>query len=79
MSNNDKASDSTNHSTLHEHKSDTGVSRVRRTSNGEIVIDSYFGDVKDKDNHDRFTLNVTRGTVSGHGINHEGKFDTSKK
>ncbi len=34
-------------------------------------IDSYFGDVRDTDNHDRFTTNVDTGEITGHGFNHE--------
>jgi len=64
---------------LHSQTYSTGLSRVRETSRGEIHMDSYFGDVTDKDNHDRFTLNVTTGEISGHGFNHEDKFDSSKK
>ncbi len=31
-----------------------------------------------KDNHDILTLNVTQGTLSGHGFGHQDSFDTSK-
>lgn len=79
MSKSNNASSSTNHSTLHESNFNTGMSRVRQTSNGDIVIDSYFGDVRKENDHDRYSLNITRGEVSGHDMNHEGKFDTSKK
>ena len=63
---------------LHENESSTGLTRVRRNSRGEIIIDSYYGDVRDKDNHDRLSLNVTTGQVSGHGYGHSDSFDTSK-
>ena len=33
---------------------------------------------KMKDNHDRLSLNVTTGQVSGHGYGHSDSFDTSK-
>ena len=59
--------------------SKTGMTRVRKTVNGEIVIDSYFGDVSKKDDHDRFTLNITTGEISGHGYGHQDKFDSSKE
>jgi len=64
--------------TLHTFTSDTGTARVRQTRSGDIVIDSYFGDVKDPNNHDRLSLNVTKGTLSGHGPNHSDQFDTGK-
>ena len=54
------------------------LSVVRQTRSGDIIVDSYFGDVRDKDNHDRFPLNVTTGEVFGHSNNHEDKFDTAK-
>ena len=63
---------------LHVSKTSTGTVRVRETSSGDIVIDSYFGDVRSKADHDRFTLNATTGQISGHGYNHQDKFDTSK-
>lgn len=64
---------------LHKFEGENGTTRVRRTSNGDIVIDSYMGNVKDKDNHDRLTLNVTQGTLSGHGFGHQDPFDTGKE
>ncbi len=63
---------------LHRFESETGVTRVRQTRSGDIVIDSYFGDVKDKNNHDRLSLNVTQGTLSGHDYGQTNKFDTGK-
>ena len=62
----------------HKYESETGTTRVRETSKGEIIIDSYIGNVQDEDNHDRFSLNATTGQVFGHGYNHEDKFDTAK-
>lgn len=63
---------------LHKFEGKNGITRVRRTSKGELVIDSYMGDVKDKEGHDRLTLNVTQGTLSGHDFGHQKPFDTSK-
>lgn len=63
---------------LHRFDSETGTTRVRRTRSGDIVIDSYFGNIEDPKNHDRLSLNVTRGTLSGHGPNHSNHFDTGK-
>lgn len=34
-------------------------------------LDSYFGNVRDKDDHDRFSVNYNRNQVSGHGFNHK--------
>ncbi len=63
---------------MHKFEGELGTTRVRRTVNGDIVIDSYFGDVKDPENHDRLSVNVTQGTVAGHGFGHQEPFDTSK-
>ena len=63
---------------LHKFDGENGTTRVRRTSRGDVVIDVYMGDVKDKDNHDRLSLNVTKGTLSGHDFGHQNPFDTSK-
>lgn len=63
---------------LHKFEGENGTTRVRRTSGGDIVIDSYMGDVKNKDGHDRLTLNVTQGTLSGHDFGHQNPFDTGK-
>ena len=65
--------------TKHTFKSNTGSSAVRQTRSGDIIIDSYFGDVRDKNNHDRFSLNVTTGEVFGHDKNHKNTFDTAKE
>ena len=63
---------------LYERKSNSGTVRLTRDSKGNVKLDSYFGNVKDKDDHDRFSLNTTTGRGSGHGFNHENKFDTAK-
>lgn len=63
---------------LHEKTTDTGTVRVTQDSKGNIKIDSYFGDVRDKKNHDRVSLNVTTGRFSGHGFDHKDKFDSNK-
>ena len=57
---------------------ESGTTKVRKTANGDIVIDSYMGNVRDPDNHDRLSLNVTKRTLSGHDFEHKGFFDTSK-
>lgn len=64
---------------VHESKGPGGSSKIYQDSEVNVRIDSFNGDVRDPDNHDRFTLNTRNGgNVSGHGYNHEGKFDTSK-
>lgn len=63
---------------LHRFDSPTGTTKVRLTKQGDIVIDSYMGNIEDRDNHDRLSLNVTKGTLSGHGFGHKDSFDTSK-
>ena len=63
---------------LHRFDSPTGTTKVRKTRRGDIVIDSYMGDITDNTNHDRVSLNVTKGTLSGHGYGHNDNFDTSK-
>jgi len=60
-----------------------GTIRVRETKNGDVYIDSYFGDVKDKDNHDRFTVKISSGdgkptglvVTMSLGINRRNKVD----
>ena len=64
---------------VHESKGESGSSKIYQDSKGHVRIDSYNGDVRDPNKHDRFTLNTRNGgNVSGHDYNHEGKFDTSK-
>lgn len=64
---------------LHEYESNSGTVRVTQDTKGNIKIDSYFGDVRDPENHDRVSLNTTTGQFSGHGFNHEDKFDNNKE
>lgn len=43
--------------------------------NGEVKrLDSYFGDVRDRDNHDRVSQDLETGKLSGHGFNHEKRW-----
>ena len=64
---------------VHESKGPAGSSKIFQDSKGNVRIDSYNGDVRDPENHDRFTLNTRNGgSVSGHGYGHTDKFDTSK-
>lgn len=62
---------------VHEDKGKYGSSKVYQNEKGDVRIDSYNGNVRDKDNHDRVTLKTSNGgQLSGHGYNHENKFDT---
>ncbi len=64
---------------IHESNGPSGSSKIYQDSNGNVRIDSYNGDVRNPDNHDRFTLNTRNGgSVSGHWFEHADKFDTSK-
>ena len=64
---------------VHESNGDGGTTKIYQDSEGNVRIDSFNGDVRDPDNHDRFTLNTRDGgNISGHGYNHEDKFDSSK-
>jgi len=64
---------------VHENTTDKGTTKVYQDKDGNVKVDSYNGNVRDRDDHDRFTLNTRNGgNVSGHGFNHEDKFDTSK-
>ncbi len=63
---------------IYKRESESETVRVRKTSNGDIVIDSYFGDVRDPKNHDRLTLNVTTGEISGHDFDHKDSFSSEK-
>lgn len=65
---------------VHESKGKEGRSKIYQDSKGNVRIDSFNGDVRSPENHDRVTLNTRNGgNLSGHGYNHEDKFDTSTK
>jgi hypothetical protein len=66
--------------TKFENTTESGTTRVRETKDGRVFLDSYWGDVKDKDNHDRFTVEISSGDgkPSGHGFNHEPWDDKEK-
>lgn len=54
---------------------------VKETSSGTVrykmengvvhQVDSYFGNVKNRDEHNRFTTNLDSGEISGHGFGHK--------
>lgn len=63
---------------IHESSGPEGSSKIFQDNDGNVRIDSYNGDVRDPNCHDRFTLNTSNGgSVSGHGYGHSGKFDSS--
>ena len=49
----------------------TGTVRYKMENGVVRQVDSYFGDVRDRVNHDRFTTDLDTGDISGHGNNHE--------
>lgn len=58
---------------LHEYRDkNNDLVRVRKSSSGEIYIDSYTGDERDSENHARDTIKISSGDgkPSGHGTNH---------
>ena len=64
---------------VHEKTGKLGTTKVYQDREGNVRIDSFNGDVTDRVNHDRFTLNTwDGGHISGHGYNHTDKFDTPK-
>ena len=64
---------------VHESNGTTGSTKIYQDRDGNVRIDSFNGDVRDTENHDRFTLNTRNGgNVSGLGYGHSDKFDSSK-
>lgn len=54
-----------------EKETPSGTVRYKMENGVVHSIDSYFGNVKDKVEHDRLTANLDSGKISGHGYNHE--------
>lgn len=51
----------------------SGTIRYKMENGVLHQIDSYFGDVTNRDEHDRFTVKYDGdGKPSGHGFNHKG-------
>ncbi len=52
---------------------ETPSGTVRYKIEGGVVrqVDSYFGDVRDPDEHDRLTTDLGSGKISGHGFGHK--------
>lgn len=63
---------------LHESCSESGLTRVVRDSNGNVRIDSYFGNERNLREHDSVILNADTGQFSVHGFDHKDKFDSNK-
>ncbi|MBP3622091.1 MAG: hypothetical protein J6J16_10060 [Lachnospiraceae bacterium] len=60
--------------TLHEYRDKNGnLVRVRKSSKGEVYIDSYTGDERVPENHERLTVKISsgEGQPTGHGKNHK--------
>lgn len=58
---------------LHEYRDKNGdLVRVRESSSGQVYIDAYKGDERDKDNHERETIKISSGDgkPTGHGNDH---------
>ena len=49
----------------------SGTVRYKMENGVVCKVDSYFGDVKDRDNHDRLTADLNSGKISGHGFDHK--------
>ena len=50
----------------------TGFSSVRRTSDGTIIMDSGFGQMETRDDHDHLSVNTKTGEmIYHHGFNRE--------
>ena len=59
--------------TLHEYRDKNGdLVRVRKSSSGEVYIDEYKGDERDKENHERITHKISSGNgkPTGHDKGH---------
>ena len=64
---------------VHENSDHYGTTKIYQDSDGNVRIDSFNGDVRDPEKHDRFSLNTSKGgSISGHGYGHNDKFDSSK-
>jgi len=49
----------------------SGTVRYKMENGVVRQVDSYFGDVRDPDGHDRFTSNLDKEKISGHGFGHK--------
>ena len=59
--------------TLHEYRDkNNDLVRVRKSSSGEVYIDSYMGNEREPENHTRDTVRISSGDgkITGHGTNH---------
>lgn len=60
--------------TLHEYRDKDGnLVRVRKSSKGEVYIDSYDGNERDPEEHERLTVKISSGggKPTGHGKDHK--------
>ena len=49
----------------------SGTVRYKMEDGFVHQVDSYFGDVRDNVNHDRLTVNLKNGEMTGHGYDHK--------
>ena len=63
---------------VHEHESDSGFTRISQNEKGDVKIDSYIGNPRDPDNHDRLTVNTEKGNMEYHGFYHEPDVNNQK-
>ena len=59
---------------LHEYRDKDGnLVRVRKSSKGEVYIDSYDGNERDPEEHERLTVKISSGDgkPTGHGKDHK--------
>lgn len=62
---------------IHSNSSDKGTTKVYQDSEGNVRIDSFNGNVRNSEDHDRVTLNTRNGgQLSGHDYDHKNNFDT---
>ncbi len=54
-----------------EKETPSGMVRYKMENGVVKQVDSYFGDVRDKDNHDRLTVDINTGDLTGHGYEHK--------
>lgn len=64
---------------VHVDNGTNGTTKVYQDEDGNVRIDSFNGNVRDINEHDRFTLNTRNGgNISGHGYGHKNPFNTEK-
>mgnify|MGYP006993252005 CR=1 FL=1 len=49
----------------------SGTVRYKMENGVVQQVDSYFGDVRNTEEHDRVSLDLNSGKMTGHGFNHK--------